>query len=838
MGSSGSGVVDSSVGTIVWVRRRNGSWWPGKILGPDELSASHLMSPRSGTPVKLLGREDASVDWYNLEKSKRVKAFRCGEFDDCIERAESSQGIPIKKREKYARREDAILHALELEKQQLAKKQGKLGIASDCTSSKSCNAVKKELVTSSESLGNENGKLGISKSQQLSKRLDSTNKDDIMGNPLYSQKAKEGSQINWEDDTLDVIPRMRGLQDFGLRTAPSKRKLSSAVSNGSRKQAVDNAQAIPSSSVGMGSITHASSKSSIDKRKRLYEGLTEESLVKRRDRRRPLVQVLQNTEKLPVPHLLQTESGTVSSIAEAEQMGSVFRAKRSRCVYLPSESDDRLEYKEIPPSEMELSPSQFGDSNNHPHPSSLTEENTSEFMEGSESDSSETEADTDAEMTELAETVAPAEAEAEAKALGKPVVPGEDGSMSSEEPDESALTGDLSHLHPHDPVSASVGVSKWQLKGKRNMRNLTKRSAEVVDGKVSNGSIHKPYLEENGNTMGQRTLGQSMMFHHSSNDFDNDLHEADLIEKDFGTQMAGLDSRGYSLTSKTAPRARNMIDWEELTWEDQPALKGYWEDTGECFDPIFVGRHNPAGRIKTTLVDVDLRVQTNYQREHVPIISLMSRLNDKSIVGHPIQIEALEDGSSEMLLSSNEDFGNDVFDNDRNRAIPPVWRTARRTANFRVPRPHPSSALDGDEAVEDLPFLDQGRKSTYKKSNAGNSGHKGSIMRKSLPHIPRPPTDRKFPRKMPKMVSLSSSQKTRTLSSIAIEQKHGNRPKHDSHSYKMDGLIKQESSGPTAVACIPIKLVFSRLNESVCRPPSRATSNVVSVNGDPEKNPS
>lgn len=340
-------------------------------------------------------------DWYNLEKSKRVKAFRCGEFDDCIERAESSQGVPIKKREKYARREDAILHALELEKQQLAKKQGKLGIASDCTSTKSCNAVKKELVTSSEGLNNENGKLGISKSQ-LSKRLDSTNKDDIMGNPLCSQNAKEGSQINWEDDTLDVTPRMRGLQDFGLRTAPSKSKLSSSVSNGSRKQTVENSQAIPSSSVGMGIIAHAGSKSSIDKRKRSYEGLTEESLVKRRDRRRPLVQVLQNTEKLPVPHLLQTESGTVSSIAEAEQMGSVFRAKRSRCVYLPPESDGHLEYKEIPPSEMEMSPSQLGDSNNHPHPGSLTEENTSEFMEDSESDSSETEADTDEEMTELA----------------------------------------------------------------------------------------------------------------------------------------------------------------------------------------------------------------------------------------------------------------------------------------------------------------------------------------------------------------------------------------------------------------------------------------------------
>ncbi|KAL2226831.1 UNVERIFIED_CONTAM: DNA (cytosine-5)-methyltransferase CMT2 [Sesamum indicum] len=60
-GGGGGGVVDCSVGSIVWVRRRNGSWWPGKILGPEELSSSHITSPRSGTPVKLLGREDASV---------------------------------------------------------------------------------------------------------------------------------------------------------------------------------------------------------------------------------------------------------------------------------------------------------------------------------------------------------------------------------------------------------------------------------------------------------------------------------------------------------------------------------------------------------------------------------------------------------------------------------------------------------------------------------------------------------------------------------------------------------------------------------------------------------
>lgn len=64
MGSSGKSNVngiDASVGGLVWVRRRNGSWWPGRILGLHELSESCLVSPRSGTPVKLLGREDASV---------------------------------------------------------------------------------------------------------------------------------------------------------------------------------------------------------------------------------------------------------------------------------------------------------------------------------------------------------------------------------------------------------------------------------------------------------------------------------------------------------------------------------------------------------------------------------------------------------------------------------------------------------------------------------------------------------------------------------------------------------------------------------------------------------
>lgn len=112
-------------------------------------------------------------------------------------------------------------------------------------------------------------------------------------------------------------------------------------------------------------------------------------------------------------HLLQSDFGTVStSISGVEQMGAISRAKRSRCVYLPAESSDSMDDKEVPPGQIKMLPTQFEDSDFHHHPGSLNEENSSSgFMEDveldssesnsseSESDSSETEPDMDKEMT-------------------------------------------------------------------------------------------------------------------------------------------------------------------------------------------------------------------------------------------------------------------------------------------------------------------------------------------------------------------------------------------------------------------------------------------------------
>ena len=147
-------------------------------------------------------------DWYNLEKSKRVKPFRCGDFDDCIEKVENSQGLTIRKREKYARREDAILHALELEKE-ILKKEVKVERPRPRARGDSPDAAAKERMVVSRVHDISNGGLGRNH----------------VGVVRHLGKDKEEEQTRFEEEAQ---PRMRGLQDFGLRTASSKRKFSSS----------------------------------------------------------------------------------------------------------------------------------------------------------------------------------------------------------------------------------------------------------------------------------------------------------------------------------------------------------------------------------------------------------------------------------------------------------------------------------------------------------------------------------------------------------------------------------------------------------------------------------
>lgn len=735
--------MDCGVGSIVWVRRRNGSWWPGQIIGPDDHSTSHLISPpRSGTPVKLLGREDASVDWYNLEKSKRVKAFRCGEFDDYIEKIEASHEMSLKKREKYARREDAILHALELERE-LVKKQVKLDNAYDWRDCRRSNSVKKGVVVALpvETEGNDDD--DDEKHANLKSYRSCENEIDGGCFPL-----EVAGDV--EVDLSKATPQMRGLQDVGLEIAPLKTILSSPVDS------------------------HVSQKILINEGVR---ALASDSLC----------------------------TGRTLQANGARQM--TYRTKRSSPFYFPAKSNDLLDYKETP-ALLEM-PSPNG--GKFPYHGSLVGETESTFMDDAESgssetdftestvsdsDSSETEPDMDVKMAILAETGREFE---------------EHENTSSEEPDDLAVTSDMPHLYPRELITCHEAVSKWQLKGKRNNRNLVKRSYGAPDGK---GIIY--------GAEGDFKEGRTNLSHKSLHCYENGFSDA-LYEDD---QMLELEDED-SLTPRPVSKFQNKIhrgtDWKDLAWDENVASKEYW-DMKE-YNPTYGDRYHVGRRMRSMLINVDVRVQAGYRKEPVPIISLMSKLDGKAIIGHPIQVEVLKDGSSDTFFSAIDDFSNEGIGIEGS-VLPQAWRTARRTANFRVPHPHVLSST-GAEAPVDFPSLDQEQNFDYEKLNTGSSSHNASLQKKS--------GDKKFFENVPKKLSLSSNQKIRTLSSSSAEHSVRN-PLHDISSYQTDRLIKPEISGPTTVACIPVQLVHSRLLEKISRPPLKAASNAALLNTGVERN--
>ncbi|XP_026445363.1 uncharacterized protein At1g51745-like [Papaver somniferum] len=774
---------DATVGTIVWVRRRNGSWWPGKIVGPQELASSHLMSPRSGTPVKLLGRDDASVDWYNLEKSRRVKAFRCGEFDDCIEKAASFQGkTPVKKREKYARREDAIRHALELEREQLEKKPKLRSGANSFRNKKLKNGL--------GTLDNLANGQSILKSQTTSKKLDSSVQVKSMGNSLYARKSKHGKQ-----------PTSEG------KTPP---------------QAYTHVKVEPTTvqSVGVECPANRSEKLLDMKRKRAAVQPSEFP-AKKRDRRRCLSKVLQNSAKV------DGESVSTSAQGEKVQTEDLCRMNRIQGVSFPAELNNGLDHTDNPGDKMLSLKSQFKTDRCHVDPSSSTEENSSSgTMEDESSDTSDSE-DVDQDMDENTPMVP--------NAIGK-VYSGrhitgnsynkfQSGRMGVDELDEAAYPAYRSQQHIFDqsPVDyAGVKSSRWQFKG-RNIHSEPRRSMDSMDQDNSNGIFQGTYLDRRPN------------LYHKSDELDNRF-EDELIEN-WGYGRKKYQPKLEAAGNDRDRKCRNFFD-SEGNWErnglSQVASRRYWGESSERFQPAY-GSHYLNDRTKSLLVDVDIKVQSGYHGEHVPLVSLMSRLNGKAIIGHPIRIEVLEDDSMDPILASQDLREATIYGNGGMSPVPPAWRTARRTVMLRIRRPNPSSsaALNGGQAEASNqsfyrpPDLET-KLSLYRKSY--------SSSQKTSRDISEVHSSRKTQNESLKKVTLAS-QRTRMLSSFAAERKHNGKAMSDQKLLSRStvaGLNKWDEVGPTVVTCIPVKLVFSRLMETIGRPPSSRTerrSYTVAING-------
>ncbi|XP_028123732.1 uncharacterized protein At1g51745-like isoform X2 [Camellia sinensis] len=179
------------------------------------------------------------MDWYNLEKSKRVKAFRFGEYDESIETAKASAANSLKKAVKYARREDAILHALELESARQSKDRP------DFCSKMDKSGGERLLVNESPTISHSSKETEHMDEESVSFDGDSSSAQELSQsgvsfeepNQACASRKQSVQGRQWrtpndsEDDGTEGVRRMRGLEDLGMGVVSSLKRKRSQVSH-------------------------------------------------------------------------------------------------------------------------------------------------------------------------------------------------------------------------------------------------------------------------------------------------------------------------------------------------------------------------------------------------------------------------------------------------------------------------------------------------------------------------------------------------------------------------------------------------------------------------------
>ncbi|KAJ8755794.1 hypothetical protein K2173_024339 [Erythroxylum novogranatense] len=756
MGSSGDPgsngkAIDASVGGLVWVRRRNGSWWPGRIMGLDEISEGSLVSPRSGTPVKLLGREDASVDWYNLEKSKRVKAFRCGEYDECIEKAKVSAANGNKKAVKYARREDAILHALEIENARLGRGNVHFSRTNDSgagngnlakeSASMSLSRKEDEDMNIKESGSDDpdsDSDSGFMSGADSGSALELSQSGISFEEPNHNgaskmqtnQGKRRRTPNDSEDDGTEGTKRMRGLEDLGMTVGDSS--TGNCMSNGT---------------FGNG---HKMSNSSI-KRKRSQTPMVNEFL-KRKNRRRPLTKVLESTAMVSVPvtcDQLPNSCGSLQGLSDGKISGVDSNdSKRSLCLAVNNNNSDSNGVS--CDNGTSLNPCENDCDTSLVNPE-VKKENDIPRLPGSvENDSSDRLFDVPfvgeekhtAGMSPMLSSSLRHQVDGLRRQSGQNSQ-AEAMSSKNEGINESAST---SSAAKHFSISQRIekGTSKWHRKGKRNSRHVNKnrkRERYYVDmddeantysadagqmGGFLQGSDQK--FDGHGNRRTFASFGSNLQVKSTSAE--------DRLDRigDWGKPFSLTEPRVGGASGDASLPPQRLLPFRQSRF----TVNSKYETSD------FPGRN---GRSASKLFDVKLEVRANYRPQHVPLVSLMSKLNGKAIVGRPLTVEPLDDGYCDEIITSCECDAT----HESVLEVAEQSNTVMRTEAGRIP-------------------TKQSRFSPSKSAKLRKSG--------------------------------LLSKKIRKLSSLTRNKEEYKKP------------VVEKPKGPV-IACIPLKLVFSRINEGM-----------------------
>lgn len=279
------------------------------------------------------------------------------------------------------------------------------------------------------------------------------------------------------------------------------------------------------------------------------------------------------------------------------------------------------------------------------------------------------------------------------------------------------------------------GSSKWKLKGKRNSRNTSKHRKQGSKKSVNVDDESNGYL-------------------------------AGLEPGNIGTSLI---SDSFACQNKSRSVSETQVDefqgWSKHIPHKEPQRLLPYRQSRFTINPKYQSSEFPQ-RVcdpDSYLYDVNLEVKASYRPQHVPYISLMSKLNGQPIIGHPLTVEALDDGFCDLLIGGSDHYSSSCY-------------------------------LDEDEDAYALQGVDM----VYEgKPNPGG----GRIPRKHISLQPRvSPCKSSKSRKIGLL-----SKKIRKLSSLSGSHKQ---------SVEEKKPVVKKLKGP-AIACVPLKVVFSRINAAL-----------------------
>ncbi|MBA0840433.1 hypothetical protein Goarm_003016 [Gossypium armourianum] len=720
--------IDASVGGLVWVRRRNGSWWPGRIMGLDELSEGYLVSPRSGTPVKLLGREDASV----------------------------------KKAVKYARREDAILHALEIESARLGKdhpdyfsRKDRSGGDQGCSAKESPNMSRSGKENDDEMSGSEDGSNSAPELSQSGISFEETNLiNGTKGRFMLVKRRKTPNDS--EDDGAEGIKRMKGLEDLGMGVGSKRKAQATGVLESVQQENASFCGPNTNNCLSNGGPINGSRNHSSSLRRKRSQVANVHEFLKRKNRRRPLTKVLESTVMVSVPvscdELPSSSSSPLRGLSDSKVSGMDSNESRKSISAVINNSSNN--------------------NNNNSDSTGISREN------GVSLNVSEHAADADASQTnnktkdkEIFSVQELAENESSDRLFDVPFF-GEDKpsadfspifvSCSSETPEVGNL-GREAEMKGHNEsgytrsvdVQATCitqriekGTAEWQLKGKRKSRQISEKQRH-------NPGKHADMVDE-PNTFWASTehldgfsLGSNQKVDFNGVDGSGDPYACTSQSKSKSVVEDQLNGFGDWKSMSRQPHGRGPIVEAKVLPDSSgnPQRSLPYRQSRYTVNPRYQTTDFPGKTYSadSSLYDIKIDVKANYRPQHVPLVSLMSKLNGKAIIGHPLTVEVLND---------------DYYDN-----------------------PSQEAAMECTEVDHSL------------KQNSG-----GRVPRK---HIK---LQSQFPPRKSAKVKKSGllSKKIRKLSSLTGQKL----------CVGFRKPVAEKPKGPV-IACIPLMLVFSRINEAL-----------------------